>query len=101
MTRKGSQVRVLYGPPIKPLVNSILAGGFVMSGEAKVADVSNDVSNGNGRRRTEVTVAGRRMNGEGGLYQRSDGRWFGAVVLGYDASGKPKRKTVSAKTKAE
>ncbi len=41
------------------------------------------------------------MNGEGGLYQRSDGRWFGAVVLGYDASGKPKRKTVSAKTKAE
>ena len=101
MTRKGSQVRVLYGPPIKPLVKSILAGGFLMSREAKVADVSNDVSNGNERRRTEATVAGRRMNGEGGLYQRSDGRWFGAVVLGYDASGKPKRKTVSAKTKAE
>ena len=46
-------------------------------------------------------MARRRMNGEGGLYQRSNGRWFGDVVLGYDASGKPKRKTVSAKTKAE
>lgn len=46
-------------------------------------------------------MAGRRMNGEGGLYQRADGRWFGAVVLGYDAAGHPKRKTVSAKTKDE
>lgn len=46
-------------------------------------------------------MAGRRMNGEGGLYQRGDGRWFGAVVLGYDATGNPKRKTVSAKTKQE
>jgi integrase len=41
------------------------------------------------------------MNGEGGLYQRGDGRWFGAVVLSYDESGRPKRKTVSAKTKAD
>ncbi|HUZ08699.1 MAG TPA: tyrosine-type recombinase/integrase [Acidimicrobiales bacterium] len=46
-------------------------------------------------------MAGRRMNGEGGLYQRADGRWFGAVVLGYDESGRPRRKTVSARTKEE
>jgi integrase len=44
-------------------------------------------------------MAGRRMNGEGSLYQRnSDGRWFGSVVVG-DETGEPKRKTVSAKTK--
>ncbi len=41
------------------------------------------------------------MNGEGGLYQRADGRWFGAIVVGYDKSGNSKRKTVSAKTKNE
>jgi len=42
-------------------------------------------------------MAGKRMNGEGSIYQRkSDGRWFGAVVVG---TGEPKRKTVSAKTK--
>lgn len=46
-------------------------------------------------------MAGRRMNGEGGLYQRADGRWFGAVVVGYDESGRPRRKTVSARTKEE
>jgi hypothetical protein len=44
-------------------------------------------------------MAGKRMNGEGSIYQRkSDGRWFGAVVVG-DERGEPKRKTVSAKTK--
>ncbi|HEY1732828.1 MAG TPA: tyrosine-type recombinase/integrase, partial [Acidimicrobiales bacterium] len=48
-----------------------------------------------------VQMAGRRMNGEGGLYQRGDGRWFGAAVLGYDDAGRPRRKTVSAKTKDE
>jgi integrase len=41
------------------------------------------------------------MNGEGSVYQRASGRWVGAVTLGYDAQGKPVRKTVSAKTKAE
>jgi len=44
-------------------------------------------------------MAGRRMNGEGGLYQRADGRWFGAVVLGYAEAARPRRKTVSARTK--
>lgn len=46
-------------------------------------------------------MAGRRMNNEGALYQRSsDGRWFGAVSLGYK-DGKLVRKTVSGRTKEE
>ena len=41
------------------------------------------------------------MNGEGSVYKRaSDGRWVGAVTLGYDDRGKRIRKTVSATTKA-
>jgi integrase len=44
-------------------------------------------------------MAGRRMNGEGSLYQRkSDGRWFGSI-LEPSEDGKLKRRTVSAKTK--
>lgn len=44
-------------------------------------------------------MAGRRMNGEGSLYQRqSDGRWFGST-LEPDEEGNLKRRTVSAKTK--
>jgi len=44
-------------------------------------------------------MAGKRMNGEGSIYQRkSDGRWFGSIVVA-DEDGRPKRKTVSAKTK--
>jgi integrase len=44
----------------------------------------------------------RRGRGEGGLYQRrSDGLWIGAVVVGYDENGNPKRKTVSHKLKEE
>ena len=47
-------------------------------------------------------MAGRRFNGEGSVYRRaSDGRWVGAVSLGYDAQGKLLRKTVSACTKAD
>lgn len=41
------------------------------------------------------------MNGEGSLYQRANGRWIGAVTLGYDETGKPDRRTVSAMSKAE
>lgn len=45
---------------------------------------------------------GERANGEGSLYQRkSDGRWVGAVIFGFDDTGRPKRKTVSAKSRAE
>jgi integrase len=44
-------------------------------------------------------MAGKRMNGEGSIYQRqSDGRWFGSIVVA-DLFGEPKRQTVSAKTK--
>ncbi len=47
-------------------------------------------------------MAGRAANGEGSLYQRaSDGRWVGAVLHGYDDTGRPLRKTVSAKSRAE
>ena len=46
-------------------------------------------------------MAGQRMNGEGSLYQRTNGRWVGAVTLGYDTNGRPVRKTVTAKTKTE
>jgi hypothetical protein len=44
----------------------------------------------------------RRINGEGSVYQRrSDGLWVGAVTLGYDNTGRQRRKTVSAKTRSE
>jgi hypothetical protein len=44
-------------------------------------------------------MAGKRMNGEDSLYRRSsDGRWFASVVES-DELGRPKRRTVSAKTK--
>lgn len=47
-------------------------------------------------------MGGRASNGEGSLYRRSsDGRWIGAVLLGYDQSGKARRKTVSGKSKTE
>ncbi len=41
-------------------------------------------------------MAGRRGNNEGSVYQRSqDGRWLGVATIGYDANGKPIRKSVS------
>jgi len=47
-------------------------------------------------------MAGRRVNGEGSVYRRtSDGLWIGAITLGYDERGKLRRKTVSARTKAD
>lgn len=47
-------------------------------------------------------MAGKRANGEGTVYQRtSDGRWLGVVVTGYTPEGRPVRKTVSARTRAE
>jgi integrase len=47
-------------------------------------------------------MATQRANGEGSIYQRaSDSRWLGAVTIGFDANGRPRRKVVSAKTRAE
>ena len=44
----------------------------------------------------------RRMKQEGSVYRRaSDGRWIGAVTLGYNAAGRQVRKTVSATTADE
>lgn len=42
----------------------------------------------------------RRASGDGGLYQRKDGMWVGAVTLGYRPDGTRRRKTVSSKNKA-
>lgn len=47
-------------------------------------------------------MAAQRANGEGSVYQRaSDKRWLGAATVGFDTNGRPKRKFVSAKTRAE
>ena len=47
-------------------------------------------------------MAGKRGNGEGTIYQRaSDGRWLGVLQVGYGPTGRPIRKTVSAKTRSE
>lgn len=48
-------------------------------------------------------MAGRRGNGEGSIYQRktTDKRWCASVSMGYDEGGKPVRKVVTAKTRAE
>lgn len=41
----------------------------------------------------------RRGHQEGAIYQRGDGRWVGAVHLGYDANGKRLRRTYTGKTR--
>jgi integrase len=43
----------------------------------------------------------RRGNGEGSIYQRSDGRWAAEITVGYGDNGKRRRKTVYGWTKAE
>ena len=44
---------------------------------------------------------GRRDSGSGTIRKRSDGRWEGRVLVGYDEKGLPKTKNVLAKTKME
>lgn len=46
-------------------------------------------------------MAKQRKHGSGTVRLRSDGRWEGRVVIGYNDSGLPKTKNVLAKTKAE
>ena len=41
----------------------------------------------------------RRANNEGSIFQRSDGRWGGALTMGYDENGKIIRKTIYGKHK--
>ena len=43
----------------------------------------------------------RRMRGEGGVSHRADGRWQGTIDLGWDATGKRKRRYVYGRTQAE
>jgi len=43
----------------------------------------------------------KRKNGQGTVRERSDGRWEGRHIVGYDENGKAKTKNVLAKTKAE
>jgi integrase len=49
----------------------------------------------------EASMAMKRGNGEGSVYMRGDGRWYGAITLGVNAQGRPNRKTVSGKTCTE
>lgn len=37
-------------------------------------------------------MAKKNANGDGSIYQRKDGRWCGAVTIGYDENGKQKKK---------
>src|ERR1035438_4407735 len=47
-------------------------------------------------------MAKRRANHEGSIYQRnSDGRWIGAIRMGYGPNGRPLRKYVSANTRGK
>ena len=47
-------------------------------------------------------MAHKRGNGEGPIYQREvDARWFGSIVVGFDAKEHQKRRTVSAKSRRE
>ena len=43
----------------------------------------------------------KREHGQGTIYLRKDGRWYGAVQNGYNENGKPKMITVYGKTGAE
>jgi integrase len=43
----------------------------------------------------------RRGHNEGTIYRTADGRWRGSVSIGYGVDGRPKRKYVSGKTRAE
>ena len=52
-------------------------------------------------RKGAETLVKKRKSGTGTVRQRSDGRWEGRVVIGYDDSGLPKTKNVLAKTKRE
>ena len=46
-------------------------------------------------------MAKRRPAGDGLVRKRSDGRWEGRVVIGYDDNGMPKTKNVLGKTRTE
>lgn len=43
----------------------------------------------------------KRGNSEGSVYRRADGKWAGAVTLGFNEQGNPRRKVVYGGTRAE
>ncbi len=43
----------------------------------------------------------RRGRGEGSIYQRSDGRWCGALTIGATETGRPRRKVVYGRTRRD
>ena len=46
-------------------------------------------------------MAKKRAHGEGSISQRKNGRWQGAVTVGYNPDGTQKRKTVYGRTQKE
>lgn len=46
-------------------------------------------------------MAQRRSKGDGGVSQRSDGKWLAQIELGYDVNGRRKKKSRVAKNKTE
>lgn len=51
--------------------------------------------------KAKVVKKYKRANGEGTIYQRKDGRWAGAVTIGYDENGKQIKKTVYGRNQTE
>jgi hypothetical protein len=79
--------------PVRPTQRipgqSVTTGDSFASGCPRTPNYSNEYSNAIGSCWTEADVAGQGMNGEGSLDQRANGRWVGAVTLGYDPNGRP------------
>lgn len=48
-----------------------------------------------------MTADRRRQYGSGSVYQRSDGRWVGAITAGWTSEGKRRRVTVTGKSEAD
>ncbi len=46
-------------------------------------------------------MAKRRGDGEGSIYETTDGRWRAEVSLGYQANGKPRRKVIYGRTRLD
>src|SRR3989442_304200 len=53
------------------------------------------------RRMGVCAMSKRRGRGEGSVFQRKDGAWCGVVTIGYDATGKRRRRYIYGATKAE
>jgi integrase len=98
MACKGSGVRI----PVPPQMLFLIQRYFPWIDWSDVGSVSSLSATTSATDCQGGQVPGQRANGEGSIYQRtSDKRWLGAVTIGVDSSGRPKRKIVSAKSRAE